>query len=107
MKLLRAGFTSSEARAATEECQRLGYINEQGQLERLVIKEANTSLRGMAYIRAKLSSRGYNTRDIDAVIDTLTESGEIDFHENFRALCQRCGASSEEEIKKLKYKNGF
>ena len=107
MKLMRAGFSSAEARSATEECLRLGYINEQSQLERLVIKEANTSLKGRAYIMAKLSSHGYNSSDISSTIDSLVESGEVDFVGNFRTLCQRCGASSDEERKKLKYKNGF
>lgn len=107
MKLCRAGYSRDVARGCVEECLRLGYINERRQLGRLIIAEANRALRGEIHIIKKLSSKGYSRKDISEVIAELTESGEIDFSESFRALCEKRGAVSDEERRALMYKYGY
>ena len=106
-KLCRAGFSREAAASAVEECLSLGYINERRQLARLILREANAALKGETYVRAKLVQRGYLSSDIDFVLSELKGSGEIDFDSNFRCLVEKHGASSDEEIRKLKYKYGF
>lgn len=106
-KLLRAGFSREIAVECVEECLRLGYVNEERQIERAVLNEANRSLYGREYIIKKLSAKGYRHGAVAACIDALVERGEIDFAENFERLAERCDASGEEERKKLAYKRGY
>ena len=106
-KLLAAGFSKSAANEAIDECKRRGYIDEMRQLERLVDKEANTSLRGRYYIRRKLVSKGYSSRDIDNTISKLIDGGVLDFKANFEILAEKKGAHSEEERMTLMYKYGY
>ena len=106
-KLLRAGFSREVAKECTEECLRLGYINEERQLERAILNDANRSLYGREYIIKRLTAKGYRPSDVAACIDALVERGEVDFAENFARLADRCGASCEEDRKKLAYKRGY
>ena len=107
MKLRQAGFSSEAAHSAVEYCILRGYIDEARQLERLVEKEANYSLRGKYYIKRKLASKGYALSDIDRAIRDLLERGEIDFDANFELLKEKKDASEPEEINSLKYKFGY
>ncbi len=84
-----------------------GYIKEDDQLRRLVLREANVNLRGPRYIREKLAAKGYSRDSIDAIIDELVESGEIDLVINFDALCDKKGAVDSDERRALAYKYGF
>lgn len=109
LKLIRAGFSRDAADAASEEMQRNGYINEARQLERLILSEANSNLKGRALIVPKLVSKGYKKDEVEAVLDALLESGEIDFAEiKERLISKKLGESADSEaVKKLLYKNGF
>ena len=107
-KLYRAGFGREIAEEVCLEMVRLGYINEKRQLERLILAEANTKLRGPGRITPALCAKGYSASDVREVMHALVESGEIDFKENARRLTQKKlpGADAEEK-KKYLYKNGY
>lgn len=107
-KLIRAGFGREIAEEVCSEMVRLGYINEQRQLERLILNEANIKLRGPGRIIPALSAKGYSSSDIREVMHRLAESGELDFKKNARLLIDKKlpGADAEEK-RKLLYKNGY
>lgn len=106
-KLYEAGFSRDAVDMAVEYCVNLGYIDEKRQLSILVEKEANRALRGRYYIKRKLLSKGYSSSDIDSVIDSLVEEGEIDFVRSFERLCEKQGAENAEARKILAYKYGY
>ena len=106
-KLLGAGFSKEAAAEAVDEYKRRGYVDEMRQLERLVEREANGSLRGKFYIKRKLISKGYSSADIDRAIQLLTERGEIDFSSNFEVLAEKKMADGDEERRALMYKYGY
>ncbi len=101
------GFSRDVATNVAQECVRLGYIEESRQLERLVEREANISLRGSLAIKRKLASKGYPPDKIDQAIDQLTESGDVDFSENLERLARKKGAQTDEEKNALRYKYGY
>ncbi len=107
LRLRECGFSSEAAEFATEECLRLGYIDERRQLFRLIAKEVNVSLHGDRLVRAKLSSQGYKVSDIDEVMAELLSEGEIDFGASFDKLCKKQGVSTKEDRRALAYKRGF
>ncbi len=106
-KLITAGFSRDIARYTVDECLSLGYIDEGRQLERLIEREANISLKGRAYIKRKLMSKGYSSSDIDTAIDRLVYDGTVDFHKNFVRLSEKKNASTDEEKRMIKYKYGY
>ncbi len=108
-KLISRGIGSGVAAEVAREMVSRGYINEERQLDRLILSEANRNLSGPRKIRAKLLTKGFAGADIDAAIDRLTDSGEIDFKRSAELLIEKKltrGATSE-EIKQLLYKNGY
>ena len=107
LRLVRDGHSRENARLAVEYCLERGYINEDDQLERLVLREANVNLRGPRYIREKLGAKGYSRDGIDSAIDLLVESGQIDFVINFDILCDKKGVTDPAERRALAYKYGF
>lgn len=107
LRLRECGFSGEAAEFAVEECLRLGYIDERRQLFRIISKEANISLHGDKYIRAKLSSAGYSLTDINEVMSELLSSGEIDFSASFSKLCEKKGVTQTKEKFALAYKRGF
>ena len=109
IKLLRAGFSRDAIEAVTEDMQRNGYINEARQLERLILSEANLSLKGRDAIVPKMVSKGYKRDEVESVLSALLESGEIDFAAiKERLIAKKLGTDTDaESVKKLLYKNGF
>jgi SOS response regulatory protein OraA/RecX len=106
-KLAECGFSRESISYVIEACVRLGYINEDEQIERIAEKEINLSLKGRAVVVKKLLSKGYKLNDINAVLDRLLDEGKIDFSENFRRLAEKTGAEGEEELNRLAYKYGY
>ncbi len=108
IKLLRAGFSKDIADRCVSEMLDLGYINEERQLLRLCLREAE-KLRGPKRISATLQAKGYSSADIQRAIRELCDSGEIDFEENKARLISKMlpRDAEEDEIKKLLYKAGF
>jgi len=107
MKLLKKGFSRECASECVKECLRLGYIDEERQVHTLVLNEANRSLRGAAYITAKLVGKGYSRELVVSVIEELSRSGEIDFRSNFERLCEKKGIATDEEKRAIAYKFGY
>ncbi len=108
-KLIRAGFDREITQAVVEEMVSLGYINEDRQLERIILNEANIKLRGPAKIIPFLVSKGYAPGDVRRVMAALRDDGQIDFKENAKALIQKKlpDCTDRGEIKKILYKNGY
>ena len=108
MKLLRAGFDKELAEKVTEEMSARGYINEDRQLKRLILSEAGKK-RGPKRILSFLSSKGYSIDAIKKNIASLTDSGELDFSKikEELILSAKEKGQSNDDIKKLLYKQGF
>ena len=87
----------------------IGYINEKNQLERLILVEANSKLRGPLRIIPSLANKGYSSADVKSVLNRLVDEGEIDFKANAHRLAEKKLPDDfdEEDLKKLLYKNGF
>ena len=107
-KLLRAGFCRDVAQSVCERMVMLGYIDEERQLERLILKGANEALLSERRICEKLRAKGYGTTLIQRVTSRLTASGEIDFSQNRDRLLSRLpDDATDEEKNKLLYKHGY
>ena len=106
-KLIIAGFSKDEASLTVKECIRLGYIDEAGQIERLIIRCCESELLGPAKIFAKLAAKGYKPAEISEVMNRLREAGEIDFTESRRRLIEKKRPETYEERQKLLYKYGY
>ena len=108
-KLTRAGFSRRVSRRVTEEMATLGYIDEERQLRRLILKEANLNLCGYSKLLPKLVSKGYRAQSVKAVVLSLVSEGEIDFKANAKKLIEKRlpEDASITEKKALLYKNGY
>lgn len=107
-KLLRAGFGYEISDTVCEKMCSLGYIDENRQLERLVLIEANTKLRGPERIIPALVAKGYSLADVKAVMRELVDSGVIDFRKNAKTLINKKLPDADiEEKRKFLYKNGY
>ncbi len=108
-KLYRAGFRREIIDEVCSQMVELGYIDELRQLERIILVEANSKLRGPRKIIPALAAKGFATSDISSVMHRLVDSGEIDFSKNARQLIEKKlpDVSDAEEKKKLLYKNGY
>ena len=104
-KLSRAGISRAVSCAVTEEMIKLGYIDEERQLMRLVENEANVKLSGSKKIFAQLAKKGYAPEKIKSTIRRLEIEGIINFEENKKKLL--AGIADEEERRKILYKKGF
>lgn len=107
-KLMRAGFSRDAIEYAVTECVMRGYIDEDRQAERLVMKHY-AELLGPYKIKAKLTARLYSPALISKTIRALEERGEIDFKENRARLIQeKLGEDASYDDKmKLLYKYGY
>ena len=108
LKLSKAGYSRELCDRVVSEMVSLGYIDEKRQLERLITVEANGKLRGPLRIIPALANKGYSSSDIREVMHELTESGEVDFRRNAKALLdKKLPVADPEEKKKFLYKNGY
>ena len=108
-RLVAAGFSREVSGEVAAEMVSLGYINEEGQLERLILNEANVKLRGPMKIMPTLAAKGYSVSEIKRVMHALCDSGEIDFKLNAKKLIEKrlLSTADIEEKKKFLYKNGY
>ncbi len=109
MKLRRSGFPRDISEGAVREAVRLGYINEERQLERLILNETNGRLHGPMKLMARLSAKGYSRGKIKSAVDALVRSGELDFEKNKQRLMEKHAgdALDGDEKNKLLYKYGY
>lgn len=107
-KLVNHGFSREISKSTVEECVRLGYINEEAQLERFILKYYEELL-GPKKIMAKLASRNYSPASISAAVRALETQGKIDFIQSKRRLVETKlpPDASYEERRKLLYKYGY
>lgn len=108
-KLCHSGFSREVAERVTQQAVRLGYINEERQLERLITEEANIRLSGPRKLIPKLAARGYRTEQIRQVLSRLTADGTVDLRRNAQRLLEKRlpqGADAEEK-KKILYRYGY
>ncbi len=108
-KLRVAGYPQDLAQVICREMVALGYINEEDQLRRLIVAEANEKLQGPNKIFAKLTAKGYSSSDIRDIMQNLVDEGEINFKSNAYRLIEKKlekGATADEK-KTLLYKNGY
>ena len=108
-RLTSDGFSREISEEVSREMVGLGYINEERQLERLILNEANVKLRGPMRIIPTLVGKGFSSENVRRIMLTLSESGEIDFKGNAKKLADKRlpGCEDSEEIKKLLYRNGY
>ena len=105
MKLRNKGVAPELAREVSREMVTLGYVDEQRQLERLVLEDADSKLFGEEKIIRHLATRGYAPGKIRAAISKLVEDGEIDFRKNAERLLLKKlepDASREERLSLLR-----
>lgn len=110
IKLMRAGASRDISSEVVEEMVKLGYVNSQRQLERLIVYEVNEKLHGPRKLLPRLIAKGYSRDDVARVMNSLAVDGEIDFEAAKMRLIEKHRLdidSDEEEIKKLLYKNGY
>ena len=110
IRKLRARKISADvAEEIAREMVTLGYINEERQLERIILNEANVKKYGPRKIIQRLASKGYKMHKIKEVLSCLTSSREIDFAKNAQALIEKnlCENYTEEEQDKLLFKYGY
>ncbi len=107
-KLRRQGYSRECVDITVSEMVKLGYINEERQLLRLVLSAADR-LWGPRKIFAYLSAKGFQSGDIRRALDSLQDSGELDFEAVRAKLLEKklYPDADDEEKKKLLYKNGF
>ena len=106
-KLRMAGFGKHICEATVAECIRLGYIDEERQLQRLITQYVNRDLLGPGRLMQKLLSKGYSSRKINSVLSVLTDTAEIDFLRSRDMLIEKKQPQTEDERQKLLYKFGY
>ena len=109
IKLRRAGFSRESAEQAVLKVKSLGYVNEEKQIERAVLNEANLKLSGPMKIIPKLVAKGYSSQLVRTVLTRLSDEGEIDFENNKRRIREEyfSDSDSSDEYKKFLYKRGY
>lgn len=103
-KLLSAGIGREICGEVVCEMVRLGYINSKRQLEKLISYEVNVKNTGPMKLIPKLLAKGYKKKEVEEIVDDLLSRGEISFDEARERLLL---GVSEEETKKILYKNGY
>lgn len=108
-KLYEAGISRDIIDEVVEQMLKLGYINSERQIARLVINEVTLHLRGPRKIIPKLIAKGYDKSEAERVISSLVESGEVDFFAAKQKLLSTklSEDATDEEKSKLLYKYGY
>lgn len=106
-KLLLRGFDKETAKAALDYVLSFGYINEEGQIEKIATELCTRKCFGKRKIVSRLLSKGYPRDLIFKTIFRLTESGELDFLSARERLLSKYDGLSYEEQMKILYKYGF
>lgn len=86
-KLTSRGISPDDAGAAAQELAEHGYIDEEKQAVRLILRYANSNLYGRRRIEAELFHRGYARETVTAAFDACVD--ELDFDKNKKELIRR------------------
>ena len=108
-KLVSKGISFEIASEICCEMVGLGYVNENRQLEKLILAEANVKLSGRKRIFQKLFAKGYKKEDITRALELLISSGEVDFGASRENLIEKKfpDGATQEEVRALLYKYGY
>ena len=108
-KLIAKGVKADVAGEVVREMVSLGYINEDDQLRRLLISEANVKLYGALKIIPRLAAKGFSSAVVRKTLSLLVEEGEIDFSKNAKALVAKKlpADASRDEKRKILFKYGY
>ena len=108
-KLSQSGFPKEIAEEVSREMVSLGYIDENRQLERIILNEANIKLKGPVRIIQDVRAKGYSSDSVRGVLSALIKSGEIDLKANAKKLLEKKHATelTIDEKKTILYKNGY
>ena len=106
-KLILRGFDKETASFALDYVLSFGYINEEGQIEKIATELCTRKCFGKRKIVARLLSKGYPRDLIFKTLSRLTESGELDFFAARERLLSKYDGLSHEEQMKILYKYGF
>ena len=107
-KLYRFGIDRETTAKIIDELTSLGYINESGQIRRMVERLANGQLMGPKKILMRLVSKGYSAGEVKRIIREMSDSLEIDFSENKRRLIEKYSVEGDtEQENRILYKNGY
>lgn len=106
-KLRRHGIDRADAAFAVKYALSHGYLHEESQIERLILKKAEEKLWGRARILEDLRAKGYRSEDIHAVLDRLESSGALDFEDICTRLFEKKHPKNNLERAKIAMQHGF
>ena len=104
-KLSRANISRRCTEIIIAEMKKLGYVDEERQLLRLVECEAKEKRNGPKKIMQRLAAKGYSVEKIKSALRRLEIERELDFDSIKKELV--AGISDDEEKRKILYKRGF
>ena len=108
MKLTARKISKEIAASTVDEVVRLGYLNEERQIENIALSLNNREKMGRYKIARRLLSKGYSQSDINKTISRLITEGKIDFEFTKQELLSKYPENlSDEEKRKILYKNGY
>ncbi len=106
-KLRQRGTEHLDAIYAVRQMVSSGYLCENEQLPRLILRYAEEKLFGRARILHELKEKGYRREDILLAIDSLTEAGALDFNLIKEKLYEKKIPQSSPEWSRLCMRHGF
>lgn len=109
-KLRRCGYSQQSAEAAVGRMLQKGYIREEEQAYRLVLRDANSKLWGPRRILADLLQKGYPAALSRQAIAQAQENGEVDFAACRKALLKKKCKGEEPDFsikKRILYQYGY
>ena len=106
-KLRERGFSRECAEYAAGEMLRLGYIDEDSQLDRLTEYYVNEKRMGRRKLIPTLYSKGYTFDKIGDAISRAVDNGKIDFDHAKETLLSENSHLDFDGRKRLLYKHGF
>ena len=108
MKLTARKISKEIAALTVNEVVRLGYLNEERQIENIAISLNEREKMGRYKITRRLLSKGYSQGDINRAICRLISEEKIDFEATRAELLAKYPDDlSDEEKRKILYKNGY
>ena len=106
-KLRMRGFSEDASFFALSYVRERGWLNEEEQLRRLIVRLAEEKLWGEGRILPFCVGKGYRSDDVRALVTVLEEEGLLDFSRTKKRLFQKARPSTEKEWRACLYKHGF
>ncbi len=106
-KLHRRGINSEAAGYAVTRVRESGFLDEDRQLRRMILRLAEEKLWGMSRITAYLADKGYTAASVRRIAEELVQAEELDFSDIKKRLFRREAPKTRAEWQKCLYKHGF